>query len=65
MLTVLDLGIQKADANSNLQEHMVQRGNMDKGWMEGERTGAQNKYVPCHHVYRPCEAQRKDVMPED
>ena len=30
VLSVSDWGIQKANANSNLQEHMVQRGKVDK-----------------------------------
>lgn len=41
LLAVSSWDVQKANANSNLQEHMVQRGKVDKR-QDRERTGAQN-----------------------
>lgn len=37
-----------------------------KGRMEREREqGLGTEYVPCHHIYAPCEADRINVMPVD
>ena len=65
MLTIPTWGIQKANASSNLQEHMVQRGKVNNRVdREGEQ-GLRTEYVPCHHIYGPCEADRIDVVPAD
>lgn len=65
VLTVPGWGIQEANASSNLQEHMVQRGKVDKR-IEGEgEQGLGTERVPCHHIYGPCEADRINVTPVD
>lgn len=65
MLSVPTWGIQEANASSNLQEHMVQRGKVNKRKdREGEQ-GLRAEYVPYHHIYGPCEVDTIDVMPAD
>lgn len=44
---------------------MVQRGKVNKREDRGREQGLRTEYVPCHHIYNPCEADRIDVMPAD
>lgn len=48
-------------ANSNLQEHMVQRGKVDK--RREREQGLRTEYVRCHHIHRLRDADRMNVMP--
>ena len=67
MLSVSDWGIQKANANSNLQEHMVQRGKVDKRRDRGgeNRDSEQSRYHVIVFTVHLRLTEKKILMPAD